>query len=468
MWAPAVWVTAVVAIVGAAQNAPKILIDQPARAVEYQLSRLTADELVLVERKADDIRYKPVYVALLTRKGVAKQYRDEAVGVLATLDKATPSRVLLDALAKVAADDSTTADKLVAMVAAQPAATLRQERDVFAQAIDAAKEPFVLRGAYAALLVGDNAPDQAWKLALQHEGQLIELLRAVPQLPEQATALKASLFTPIAAVVTDGKDTATRTEALGTLGSTRRDAATFALLAKAMATETDASARAAAIRSLEAIPESAWAPEALESLAGAIVAMISASPTDRRTDPLYIDAAQFGDKLAAKLPPAQARTIKHDLRSLGVQVVKIQTLPEKVSFDVRWFAVEAGKPLQLVLVNPDAMPHNLVVGAPGSLKEIGPAGGALPLPADPEAKAFVPDTPKVLYSTKLVKEGETARLSFNAPKEPGEYVFVCTFPGHWVRMYGVMLVVPNLDAWEARPTVPVDPMTSQPFAAARN
>ena len=31
-------------------------------------------------------------------------------------------------------------------------------------------------------------------------------------------------------------------------------------------------------------------------------------------------------------------------------------------------------------------------------------------------------------------------------QKPGEYNFVCTFPGHWVRMYGVMLVVPSLDA----------------------
>ena len=87
------------------------------------------------------------------------------------------------------------------------------------------------------------------------------------------------------------------------------------------------------------------------------------------------------------------------------------------------------------------------------------------MPTDPEAKAFVPDLPAVLFSTKLVKEGETERLGFTAPTEPGEYIFVCTFPGHWVRMYGVMLVVEKLDAWEAKPTVPIDPMTKQPFTS---
>ena len=89
----------------------------------------------------------------------------------------------------------------------------------------------------------------------------------------------------------------------------------------------------------------------------------------------------------------------------------------------------------------------------------------MPMPTDPEAKAFVPDSPDVLFSTKLVKEGETERLGFTAPKKPGEYIFVCTFPGHWVRMYGVMLVVDNLDAWDAKPTTPIDPMTKQPFTS---
>ena len=85
------------------------------------------------------------------------------------------------------------------------------------------------------------------------------------------------------------------------------------------------------------------------------------------------------------------------------------------------------------------------------------------MPTDPDAKAFVPDLPAVLQSTKLVREGETERLGFTAPSAPGEYIFVCTFPGHWVRMYGVMLVVESLEAFEAKPTVPMDPMTKQPF-----
>jgi plastocyanin len=181
-----------------------------------------------------------------------------------------------------------------------------------------------------------------------------------------------------------------------------------------------------------------------------------------------LDTIQFGERLAAKLPADAGRSVRRDLRALGVQVVRIETIPEKLSFDLRWFVVEAGKPVQIVLVNVDAMPHNLLVSRPGSLEAVGTAGGAMSMATDASVKPFVPNSPLVLHATNLLKEGETARLGFTAPKEPGEYIYVCTFPGHWVRMYGVMLVVNALDAYESKPTIPTDPMTKQPFASQRN
>src|SRR5262249_23463876 len=155
------------------------------------------------------------------------------------------------------------------------------------------------------------------------------------------------------------------------------------------------------------------------------------------------------------------RGVRRELRALTVQTVRIETIPEQLSFNLKWFVVEAGKPVQIVLVNPDAMPHNLVVSKPGSLQEVALAGGALPMPSDPDAKAFVPDSPLVLFATRLLQEGDTAHLGFTAPKEPGEYVYACTFPGHWLRMYGIMLVVEKREAWEAKPVVPIDPMTKK-------
>ena len=62
----------------------------------------------------------------------------------------------------------------------------------------------------------------------------------------------------------------------------------------------------------------------------------------------------------------------------------IGTVPEQMLFDVRWFVVEAGKPVQLTLTNSDFMPHNLIVGQPGSVYPIGTAAATMPAAGAPE------------------------------------------------------------------------------------
>ena len=59
---------------------------------------------------------------------------------------------------------------------------------------------------------------------------------------------------------------------------------------------------------------------------------------------------------------------------------------------------------------------------------------------DAYEKNFVPAIPEVLYSSPLVPTGGTFRLDFKAPSKAGEYPFLCTFPGHWRIMKGVIKV----------------------------
>ena len=120
---------------------PHILLDQSLRAVEYQLNRLTNDELTRVERRPDDPKYRPVYVALLTRKGMTKAFRDEALAALVKMDQHSPTRVLLEALARVPAADDVTADRLTAMLVEQPQAILRQQRDDLASGLAMTPRP---------------------------------------------------------------------------------------------------------------------------------------------------------------------------------------------------------------------------------------------------------------------------------------------------------------------------------------
>jgi azurin/DNA-binding transcriptional ArsR family regulator len=451
---------------------PKILLDQSPRAIEYQLNRLSNGELMRVERKEDDPKYRLVYYALLTRKGLGREYFDEALAALTRMDRTSQTQILFEGLSKVRADDNDTAAKLLRVLFAQPVETLKKQREVFAQTVETSTGPHVLEGAYGAMMLADAAPQPAWQLAAKHEGHLALLLRSVPVLTSApaasgAQAVRAKLFQPVAALLKETTDPATRTAAIAALGSTRGDSEAFQILSAELIQSTDAETRGAAVRSLLQIPQTAWPPGQVEPLARAIVAMVAKAAPQQRTEPSTIEAIHLAERLTEGLPEESKRAVRRELRALGVQVVRIQTVPEEMTYDLKWFVVEAGKPVQIVLFNPDAMTHNIVVGQPGTLKEIGMAATSMTLSTDPKAKPYVPEIPAILAATPLVNWGETERLGFSAPKEPGEYVYVCTFPGHWVRMYGVMLVVDNLEAWEANPRVPKDPMTEQPFPAQR-
>jgi azurin len=465
-------VTAVRAAAPQDAQAPPLLLDQPLRVVEYQLSRLTNDELLRVERRPHDERYRPVYVALLTRGGLPRDVSEEALEALVGMDEASPTRILIETLRKIdgGADLQVgphplpAAERLLTLLFAEPAEELQKHRDVLlAAAASAGGSSSVRQGAYGALMMADGNPTTAWATAAG-AGHLADVLRSVPHLP--AVDLRQQLFEPIAALIRTPTDPAIRSEALFALGWTRTDRRAFELLAAEFVSpgpaSTDAT-RGAAVRSLRRIPPLDWPADDIEPLARALVAWLRARPAAGRTQPNAMEAMQLGRELAAALGGTRGRALATDLAALEVQVVRIGTLPAEMRFDLNWFVVQAGRPLQIVFSNTDAMPHNLVVGRPRAAEALGTAGAAMPMPADPDAKPFVPDSPLVIEATPLLQEGQTARLAFTAPSEPGEYVYVCTFPGHWMRMYGVMLVVPSLEAWEAKPTTPLDPLTRQPF-----
>lgn len=125
----------------------------------------------------------------------------------------------------------------------------------------------------------------------------------------------------------------------------------------------------------------------------------------------------------------------------NVEVVRLKTVREEMRYDKKEFTVTAGKTIEIVLENPDAMQHNLVIGKPKSMEIIGAAADKLITAKDGADKGYVPSIPQVIAATPLVNPDQTYRLRFTAPATPGSYPFVCTFPGHWRIMNGVMNVV---------------------------
>jgi len=134
---------------------------------------------------------------------------------------------------------------------------------------------------------------------------------------------------------------------------------------------------------------------------------------------------------------------KSSIQQEKPKYILMEVVPDLMKFDLDTFNVKAGEKVILELDNLDGMQHNLVIGQTGSLDKIGKAADAML--TDPKAteKNYVPEIPEVLFATPLVNPGDLYSLEFTAPKEPGYYPYVCTFPGHWRMMNGIMKVEKN-------------------------
>lgn len=240
-----------------------------------------------------------------------------------------------------------------------------------------------------------------------------------------------------------------RRAAMSALASVRgQDAATFKLLARFIRDDVD---RLAAIRAVQRIPRAAWPADEAEVLVKTALEEIRGTPAADRTADAALDVMQFAEALAALLPADRAKAVRLELGELGVRVVRVGTLLERMSYDQDVYVVRAGKPVEIVFSNDDMMPHNLVVTLPGALEEIGTSSEAqAQIPAFQQA-GYVPKSPKILLSSQLLQPRESQKLSFVAPKEPGVYPIVCTYPGHWRRMYASLYVVADLDGYQADP-----------------
>jgi azurin len=109
-----------------------------------------------------------------------------------------------------------------------------------------------------------------------------------------------------------------------------------------------------------------------------------------------------------------------------------------LKYDNTLLTVKAGAHVRLVFKNNDDMLHNLVIVNPGRGDAIGQA--ALALGLDGLASNYVPDSADVLHHTALLQPGGTEAIFFIAPDKPGDYEFLCTFPGHFQLMRGILRV----------------------------
>jgi azurin len=140
---------------------------------------------------------------------------------------------------------------------------------------------------------------------------------------------------------------------------------------------------------------------------------------------------------AVNIPPdADQGTVQAD----GTILLNIESVGDTIAYNKKAFVVPAGKKITLHLKNnatTEAMKHNWILVNRGKVDEVGIAG----LQAG-EAKQYIPDSPDILQHTELLGPGKETSITFDAPA-PGEYEFLCSFPGHYTVMRGVFIVKPS-------------------------
>ena len=133
-------------------------------------------------------------------------------------------------------------------------------------------------------------------------------------------------------------------------------------------------------------------------------------------------------------------------------MIRLGTITDQMLFNKDRIAAQAGKPVEIVFENSDIMPHNFVVTRPGALVEIGLLGESSATQPGALERNYVPQSDKILVASRLLAPRDSEKLSFTTPSRPGVYPYVCTYPGHWRRMYGAFYVVADIAAYLADPT----------------
>jgi len=142
------------------------------------------------------------------------------------------------------------------------------------------------------------------------------------------------------------------------------------------------------------------------------------------------------------------------------QVLRVQAALG-LQFSPTALEVPAGSKVRLIFENPDVIVHNFLLLAPGSFEKIGAMADALAASPEGMAKQYVPASDHVLVASTLVPPKGKEELIFTAPKEPGAYPYVCTFPGHWRLMKGVLTVTPAVVKKPSKPQPVAPSVTSQ-------
>jgi putative heme-binding domain-containing protein len=393
-------------------------------------------------------RNRMIALELLTRAGLSDELRKAAAADLAKLDSISEPKALLAALQLLGEEsrtDNSVVYDLVRLLTAREPAELSAIRSDLEALATKARSPIARQFGFVALIAADKGVDRAWTLSKSSADALRDLLDAVPMVRD--LNVRSALFPKIEPLIRETTSPRLLRPALAALvAMPGQEAAAFRAIAKLVTSPSD---RAAAVQALKRIPASAWPAGETKPVLDALIAWIRETPSEERTSSEVLDALQLADALSLTLPNDQARVARKQLSELGVRVLRLGTKFEQMLFDQDRLVVQAGKRVEIVFENMDLMPHNFVILEPGSLEEVGNLAEASVTDLQAAARDYVPQSKRVLLASKLAQPRTSQKLGFDAPKEPGIYPYVCTYPGHSRRMYGALYVVADLEEYLA-------------------
>jgi azurin len=158
-------------------------------------------------------------------------------------------------------------------------------------------------------------------------------------------------------------------------------------------------------------------------------------------DTFRIRAALTNAKLEA-FAPGSSKSMAADVakKTSVSKVIVVGVIKDVMQFNKTLITATAGSVVQIVFQNPDHMQHNLVLIKPKTTEKVGAAADELARDPNGAKLNYVPRMSEVLAATPLVNPGGKFTLTFTVPSVPGDYPFICTFPGHWRIMKGIMRV----------------------------
>lgn len=150
---------------------------------------------------------------------------------------------------------------------------------------------------------------------------------------------------------------------------------------------------------------------------------------------VYGKIVEMGELSKIDKNPVKARPVGF----MDARLIEVGVLPG-LKFNTTRIEAKAGEKVILVFPNDDSsgMVHNLAIITPGSSQTV--LDAAVAMGAEGLKKNFIPEIPELLASTPQVAQGMKYTLYFAVPEEPGNYHFICTYPGHGLIMQGIFAV----------------------------